>query len=146
MATMTFAEAESILDKAGRALQENSCTDLKPYSLLQIDSALKLRIANEYLFLSGKADFETQFTEGLRLYSGIPMQIGLQFFDDFNPIDCETMEFKHPEFASRETAESFGNFCKSVGSGDPLFWQKIYTRIGLEFTSTSPKGNTQAHS
>ena len=32
-----------------------------------------------------------------------------------------------------ETVSSFANYLKSVGASDPLFWQKVYSHLGLSF-------------
>ena len=50
-------------------------------------------------------------------------------------------DFSDPQFLSQESASSFARYCESVGAGDADFWQKIYTRLGLEYTSASPPGN-----
>src|SRR5262245_46321093 len=87
MATMGIEEAERILDIVSRALQDRShrhcpISALKGYDLPQIDTALKLRIANEYLLLANKPDFETQFKAGVDLYDGVPWTIMSRFVPD----------------------------------------------------------------
>jgi len=157
MATMTISEAEKIIDTVSVALEDTShlhhpVSALKGYDIYQICIALKLRIANEFLSLVGRGDFEERFADGLKLYDSIPWQIMMHFVPDdqvdsmraegvFNPIDRSTMTFKDKRLASDETGSSFGDYCKSIGSKDPIYWQKIYARIGLEYTSKSPKGN-----
>lgn len=156
MATMTMAEAESILDIVSVALQDTShrhysVSALKGYDIYQIRTALKLRIANELLHLAHRDDFDEQFADGLKIYSGIPWSImrfvpgdqvdSLMAEGVFNPLDHpSTMTWER--FDSVETETSFGDYCRSLGTDDPIYWQKVYTRIGLEYTSTSPKGNT----
>lgn len=126
--------------------------DLRGYDIYQIITALKLRIANEFLLLSHRTDFDDQFAEGLKLYGSVPWQIMRSFVPDdqvdsiganpvFNPIDRSTMQWKDQRLASDETAPSFGDYCRSVGPEDPAYWQKIYARLGLEYTTTSPRGN-----
>ena len=79
--TMTISEAEEILDITSRALQDQSdpyyhrVSLLKGYDVFQIDKALKLRIANEFLFFADRDDGQTKFTEGLNTYSGLPLSI-----------------------------------------------------------------------
>jgi hypothetical protein len=108
------------------------------------------------LLLTDREDFDDCFAEGLKLYDSLPWQI-MRFVPDdqaddtdpemvFNPIDPSTMNFKDERLAVDETASSFGEYCKSIGSKDPNYWQKIYARIGLEYTSESPKGNTPVRS
>ena len=129
---MTISEAEHILEILWSALESNDCGRLKAYDLLQIDTALKLRIAKEYLFLRRKDEFEEQFESGLKLYGGMPFKLGLQF-SEFNPIDSSTMKFRDERVAALETASSFGGYCKSIRPEDPDYWRKIYTRIGLDY-------------
>ena len=157
MTTMTISEAERIIDIVSTALHETNgphypVSALKGYDVYQICTALKLRVANEFLLLTGREDFEEQFAEGLRLYDGIPWTIMRSFVPDnqvesllakpvFNPIDGSNMTFKDQRLASEETPSSFGDYCKYVGSEDPTYWKKIYTRLGLEYTPRSPRGN-----
>lgn len=156
MATMTLSEAEKILDIVSAALQDTShrhhpVSALKGYDIYQICTAIKLRIANEFLLLANRADFDGRFTEGLNLYDSIPYHV-MRFVPDnqvnnidaemvFNPIDPLTMNYKDERLAAEETVSSFGEYCKSVGSKDLIYWQKIYTRLGLQYTSESPKEN-----
>jgi len=168
---MTISEAEHILDIVSMALQSDCrpyyhpISSLQGYGVFQIDLALKLRIANEFLILSQKDDFEKQFAGSLRAYDGIPLDIIMLFVPDEEneklkraeinseefwnikmaimpqPLDSETQTFKDRRFALLETPSSFGDYCKSLGANDPIYWQKIYTRLDLDYTSASPKGN-----
>ena len=57
MATMTIAEAGRVYDIVSEALQDTSyprhaVSTLKGYDIIQIDIALKLTLANEFLLLS----------------------------------------------------------------------------------------------
>jgi hypothetical protein len=160
--TMTISEAEHILDIVSAALQDDShpfgrhpISSLKGYDMFSILTALKLRIANEFLQLVHRADFEKQFADGLKLYDSIPWQIMSSFVEDdqvgkigaapvLSPIDRTTMKFSDARLASIETGTSFADYCKSVGPKDPNYWQKIYARIGIEHTATSPRGNLPA--
>lgn len=157
MATMNISEAESILDIVSDALQDtrhrhHPVSALKGYDIYQIGTAFKLRIANEFLILADSDDFNERFTEGLKLYDSIRWTIMGTFVSDdqvdelfaegvFNPIDSATLTFKDERLAADETGSSFGDYCKSLGSKDPLYWQKIYTRADLEYTSASPRAN-----
>jgi len=167
--TMTIREAEEILDITSRALQDESdpyyhrASLLKGYDVFQIDKALKLRIANEFLFWD-RNDGQERFTEGLNSYSGLPLSIANLFVPDdqlakLNALSPDSADFfktklsimprmldsegnfKDGRLASLETPDSFGNYCKSIGATHPNYWKKVYERIGLEYTSTSPKGN-----
>ena len=160
--TMTISEAEHILDIVSVALQDDShpfgrhpISSLKGYDMFSILTALKLRIANEFLQLIHRAHFEKQFADGLKLYDSIPWQIMSSFVEDdqvgkigaapvLSPTDRTTMKFSDARLASIETGTSFADYCKSVGPKDPNYWQKIYARIGIEHTATSPRGNLPA--
>ena len=49
----------------------------------------------------------------------------------FNPIDYPTMTFKDKRLGDEECASSFGDYCSGLGTNDPIYWQKAYTRLGL---------------
>lgn len=147
MVAMTISEADEILDIVSAALQDTShrlhpVSALKGYDLHDICVALKLRIANERLQLAHSPDFEERFAERLELYGGIPWDIMMIFVPDdqvdnigprgiFHPIDPETMTFKDARLAAVETESSFGDYCKSLPPDDPLYWKKVFARIGL---------------
>jgi hypothetical protein len=155
--TMTIQEADRILDVVSAALQDEShshghaVSALQGYDIFDIVTALKLRIANEFLLLSGRSDFDAQFSDGLRLYDSIPWQIMNSFFADdqvgqigakraMSMVDPATMQLDK-RFVSVETGSSFGDFCKSLGATAPNYWQRVYDRIGIKHTSDSPRGN-----
>lgn len=157
---MTIAEAEHILGIVEAALCDDShpfghhpISELRGYEISHILAALKLRIANEFLQLVRRSDFEQRFAEGLELYDSVPWQIIRSFVADeeignigakavLSPIDSATMKFTDKRLASVETCSSFGNFCKTIGPEDPNYWQRVYARIGIEYDSRSPHGNS----
>jgi hypothetical protein len=157
MGTMTLQEAERVFDIVTDVLQDTRhlhvpVSALKGYDIYQICTALKLRVANEFLVLAGREDFEEQFGDGLKLYDTGPWHISMRVVPDeqaddihaetvFNLIDPSTLSFNDERLAAEETASSFGEYCKSIGQSDPIYWQKIYTRLGLDYTSASPRGN-----
>jgi hypothetical protein len=154
---MTLLEAERIFNSVIDALQDTShrhvpLSALRGHDIYDICTALKLRVANEYLLLVGRDDFEKLFADGLKLYDSGPSLVAMRVVPDdqvdivgaigvYNPIDPATMTFQDKRFAAEETASSLGAFCKNIGQDDPLYWQKVYTRLGLEYTSASPRGN-----
>ncbi len=157
-ATMTIREAENILNVVSAALQDEThpygqhpVSALHGYDIFEILTALRLRIANEFLQLVHRSDFDQQFSDGLRLYDSIPWQIMRSFVADdqlgqisakpvMSAVDPTTMQLdKH--VASMETGSSFGDFCKSLGSKEPNYWQYVYERISIEYTRDSPRGN-----
>jgi hypothetical protein len=177
MATMTILEAEKILDIVSVALRPenpNKCyhslcpvSSLRGYDIYQIYTALLLRLANEYLLLSVKDDFEERFASGVDLYRSIIPHIFTRFIDDNKINELKELELSSgrsaaitlemeitPNYddlmewlstderlASLAEFSSLAEYCKSLGSNDPIYWQKIYTRLGLEYTYTSPKWN-----
>jgi hypothetical protein len=155
--TMNIEEAERILDIVGTVLQNQNryaqipASALQGYDLYRILTGLKLRIANEYLLLSGRPDFEQQFSEGIKIYDGIPWSIMASVVADdqlghiaakrvMSAVDPATMQLDK-NLDSIETGSSFGDFCKSLGATDPNYWERVYERIGIEHTSHSPRGN-----
>lgn len=167
---MTVSQAEEIVDIVSKALQAESPHRLHPISLLkgydvfQIDAALKLSIANQFLYASGDPASENKFAKFVDACSAIPLAIPSSFVPDEilekldtlpvgsreyrcqmielwpSPLD-ESMHFKDERLASVETPSSFADYCKQLGTEDPLYWQKVYTRIGLEYTTKSPRGS-----
>ena len=146
---MTVSEAYYIFDIVCTALQDTShrhspVSALRGYDIYQICTALKLLIANEFLLLTGRDDFEEKFAEGVKYYESGPGIILLNFVPD-DQVDVvgakHVFDFEDPRYLSQETMSSFGRYCESVGSQDPIYWQKIYTRLGLEYASTSPTRN-----
>jgi hypothetical protein len=191
MATMTISEAEHIIDILAAALQKKQppnngenekghfwnlyhnhspLSALQGYRLPQFNAALKLRIANMFLFLTGRNDFEERFTAEIRMCMLPTAPLALFIPDDLiaklkqlaelsKILQRTSPEFRKHELPvmreinafeesywefSYETSESFGDYCRSIGVEDPIYWQKIYTRLGLEYTSSSPRGNDPA--
>jgi hypothetical protein len=139
--------------------------------VFQIDIALKLRIANWFLFVAEENDFEEKFKEVIKtctlpiltLTMFIPDDLMAKFkylaelsktlprdSSEFRKCERPIMEeyaahtewfINDKKFRSLETSESFGAYCRSIGVNDHIYWQKIYTRLSLEYTSSAPKGN-----
>lgn len=192
-ATMTVPEAEHIIAVAAEALTDDRngrgwphiwrpMSLLQGHDVFQIDSALKLGIANEFLCLElcrrslrehpehcadehGQEEkWKSDFEKYVQACGVVPWHIDSGFVPDEDLAKLEQLDPRSWEYqrlkleiapsrldvklkderrANLETRSSFANYCRSVGAEDPLYWQKIYTRIGLEYTSTSPKGNAQ---
>lgn len=167
---MTLLESENILDIVSEALLAESISSfhplssLKGFSLYEIDTALKLRCAHEYLYLSLKGNYSDEFESIKNKFGGIPFSIESLFVEDSklqklqqlepnsreyrsykikispNPLNS-SFEFKDQKSGELETIDSVCNYCEYLGNSDKLYWQKIYTRIGLEYTSDSPSKN-----
>ena len=124
---------------------------LRGYDIVQICTAFKLLVANEFVLYANREVFEEKvgeekFMKGLAWYESGPLNVvGPNFVADDQAdvalLPESAFEFDDPRFLSQETASSFAKYCRSVGADDPHYWQKIYTRLGLEYTSTSPPGN-----
>ena len=154
--SLSWNEAVRIVGIVQAALQEecerfHPVSALKGYSIRQIDSAMKLHVANEVLISGHRADFSKFFEEGLKLYGGAVMSAMLTFVADedvnkrgasvsFPLIDEHTRKI-NPEFADIEQTESFGQFCLAMGADNPAYWQKVYERIGLRYGAHAPQAN-----
>lgn len=172
--TMTLTEADAIRDIVCSALLRedrpypghmfHSLSALEGHSVYEIDTAIKLIVANEFLSIAQEPDSSEQLSVRTKELGGIPLHVVTTFVPDedfnrlediepgsneFRELQCAIMPdvfesldppiFKDKRFASLEGLESFGEYCMSVGADDPLYWQKVYTRIGLEYTSESPR-------
>jgi hypothetical protein len=159
MATMTVSEACYVAFDIVAAELKGGChghlhhpvSALKGYDIVQICTAFKLLVASEFLFyrclgqMTESDEYEEKFTEGVKLYEVFPLHlVGPSFVAD-DEVDVlipkPAFEFDDPRFLSQETASSFAEYCRSLGANDSMYWQKVYTRLGLEYTSTSPRGN-----
>jgi hypothetical protein len=172
MSTMTLEQSFKIVGIVADALTAKEPNDLhfhpmrrlQGYDIIHIDSALKLRLANDYLIYSKRLDFESKFAESIKMYGEIPWGIIGIFADDdkFDHLisltgtpeyrrylielmpdnfDLETNKFKDERINRLETMDSFSIFCKAIGFEKPDFWEQVYGRLGLEYTSESPQGN-----
>ena len=157
-----FAEGRQVYGKYPVSL-------LQGWDLFQIGMAQKLYIANAFLLFAKRDDSEEKFTAILEHFDPAMLIIAPEFVEDqeldelrqlsktysedshefesrrirMSPCfwDNSTLTFKDKRVAASETPSSFGSYCRSVGAKDSVYWQKTYTRIGLEYTSTSPRGN-----
>jgi len=167
---MSINEAESIIDLISSALQDNRYGHLLPISLLgnyniyDIDTALKLRVAREFLAaFNGSISLEefenlVENVYGSALLNIYPRLVSDNKLDELSALQPGTREyfrkemeielnahnengFKDDKFSSLETIASFSAFCKEISGDDPLYWQKVYTRLGLRYTEKSPQAN-----
>lgn len=102
---------------------------MKGYSNAQIFAATKLDIAKLFLVFSNVNRME-MYQKAVDHYSMCFLYIELMF---------EEQEYE-PVHVSDESIASFAGYCRSLGTQDSLYWQKIYTRIGLDYYSSIPKG------
>jgi len=148
--TMTFSQAQHVYDIVAESLLNARArgripvSALQGYDIFEICTAHKLQVANEFLLLAGRDDFEQRFTEGVELYDRIPLHLTMVVVPD-NELDAtvprHVFDFQDPRFLSEETPSSFAAFCRTLGAQNPIYWQQVYTRLNLEYSSTSPRGN-----
>jgi hypothetical protein len=150
MATMTIPEAYRLNDILSAAFQDTTSdpyipvSALEGYDIVQICTAFKLKIANELLLLTGRDNFEERFAELVQHYEKVPLLVMMTVMpDDQIDVDGVGLAFDcmDPQYLSQELVSSFATYCRHVGPDNPLYWQMIYTRLGLEYTSTSPQKN-----
>jgi hypothetical protein len=99
-----------------------------------------LQIANEFLIWSQTGQLEEKFAKKVNFWAQAPFVLKMAYAAEARRAK-RTFNFDDPGILAMETEESFGKFCQSIGYGDPIFWQKIYTRLRLEYTESSPRGN-----
>lgn len=153
---MQLSEARTIVSTVGNALQMQTSVALykpdsflKGYSKTQIEHALKLLAADQFLSIGNTHDQAT-FNQAIATYDSALYQI----FSFFVP-DHEFQEYSQLEFGSAaanamrarfsdseripnvETVGSFVNFCRHIGGAGPLYWQKVYTHLGLPYDPAS---------
>jgi len=165
---MNLDKAEEIVKVFSIALQGKKTTlpvrrksDLKGFTLSEIDTACKLIIARNYLEFNGTPEGDDLFKKvvgnfGFSIYGIFTLFVDDEEFNELEKMDRSSTDYKkklstlvskganenNPEyqkFLQLETMESFGNFCRHVGKDDPLYWQKIYTHLGLRYDPDSPK-------
>jgi len=163
-APLTPETAEPILDIVAEALQQDDglpyhpLSSLQGYDVLQVDSALKLRIANDFLLLSLHGR-EAELDDIAKQWETIPFHVVTSFVRDdernkLKSVPKGSREYmglqikmsphgmiNDTEFSSLEVLSSFVKFCRHVGAADSLYWQKVYTRIGLPYEKRCPQGN-----
>ena len=155
LTTMTLQEAEHIIFEVVLVAMEDKrhryrpISALKGYDMHQICVAYKLVIANQFLGLAHRKDSLKEFENQTQGAGALLLAIQTTFVPDDHVDDAVAtgvFDSLDPQFLSVETPDSFGRFCVSVGADHPLFWQKIYTRLGLEYNEKSPKGNNPVQS
>jgi hypothetical protein len=158
MTTMTVSEAHYVVFDIVAAEVANGrrghfhhpVSALKGYDIVGICAAFNLLVANEFLLYADREVFEEKvgeekFAAGVRLYETGPLNVvGSKFVAD-DQVDVlvakHAFKFDDQRFLSQETASSFAEYCRRLGADDPLYWQKVYSRLELEYTSDSPRGN-----
>jgi len=103
----------------------------------------------------GDSDVEAKFEETLNLYQSFAASLLSTFVPDEEVDAIDQLPPKSPEriilraklmkrgitgsspeseqWLHLETPDSFADYCKHVGADHPLYWEKIYTRIGQQY-------------
>ena len=164
---MTLEEAKKISDNvintfAQKPRNEVLCeSQLHGRSFFEIHSAFALVIALSRQLgaydpnLNDKAHKQADLIAGLVTsfpMSVIPDEVAnrLSVFpkdsDDYKKAFVKAMIanadkwHSNPAWGKLETLNSFNQFCWTLDPKDSLYWQKIYTHLGLPYDSESPKG------
>jgi hypothetical protein len=164
---MNLDKAQEIVKVVSEAIEGKKTTlqvrrksDLKGFTISEIDTACKLITAWSYLEFTGTPEDAALFKKVVDNYGFILIGFFMTFqedkeCDELEKMDRSTMKYKrklatlvarstwenNPEykkFLELESIESFGNFCRHVGRDDPIYWQKIYTHLGLRYDPDSP--------
>ncbi len=163
--TLTPETAETILDIMGEALQQDDGlpyhprSSLKGYDVFQVDTALKLRTANDLLLLTTMGR-EAELDDRVKQVESVALHVYTLFVDDAERNKLLTVPrgsreytslnmkmspapsaIKDPKLGKLELLSSFAKYCRHVGAKDPLYWQKIYTRLDLPYSKACPRGN-----
>ena len=124
MATMTMLEANHILDIIFKELQDTShrhrpVSALEGYDICQIDSAVKLQIANKFLHCALKSNPVECFADAMKVYGLAIGVVTLNFVpdDQVDDIGAESVfgldpdyTYKDKRIGSLETESSFANY------------------------------------
>jgi len=166
---MNLDKAQEIVKVFSEAIQGKKTTlpvrrksDLKGFTIFEIDTACKLITARNYLEFTGAPEGDALFKKVVDNYGFILTGFFITFIEDeeFNELekmDRNSTDYKkklstfglkganenNPEyqkFLQLETMESFANFCRHIGRDDPLYWQKIYSHLGLPYNTEYPIG------
>ena len=166
-AVMTLAEADRIIDIVLEALQADDDIPFHPvsrlqgYDLLQFVAAVKLRLASMSLALAETGAPSERFDEEVTFWESGPFNSfsslfipdiefhklrhlprdSKEYYDTVMLLKCSTSDER---FLELETISSFAEYCRFVDPSDPLFWEKIYDRIGLPYSGMISKGNQPA--
>jgi hypothetical protein len=165
---MTLAKAHRIVEISVDAFASKPTTNFCPRSALrghsfaEISKAFSLVIAARRQIAEEDADLRKSCDEFAKLAAGHvawldQMVVSDASFDRLSRIPIDSPERKRAlvdahiasraenqkqsdELGQAETQESFHRFCCSLDHRDPLFWQKVYTRLGLPYDESSPIG------
>ena len=118
--------------------------------LVEICTAFNLLVANEFLLYADRDVFdekvgEEKFSKGVELYASVPSGVVGTFVAD-DQVDVASLpedafELDDPLIPIPEKRHRPSpSIADSSAQDDPLYWQKVYVRLELEYTSASPTG------
>jgi len=166
--TLTPETAEPILDIVSEALQQDAyygtpyhpLSSLNGHDVFQVDTALKLRTANDLLLLASQGR-EAELDDRAKQVETIPQHVATQFVEDSELNKLCSVPRKSPEYmrlqmeimpdalcgamdsklGQLELLSSFATYCQYVSAKDPLYWQKVYSRLDIPYCKACPRGN-----
>lgn len=137
-------------------------SELQGYSFKEITIAMKLRVAREYQHCGDDPSALAAFQKRVdSAYGALAAGMRGQFvadskIDELAHLSPYSREFQFamtrlanaawmgdendPDYQGwlqEETITSFANYCHHVGVDDPLYWQKIYTHLGIPYEPRS---------
>lgn len=167
--SMTLDRAEQIFQTVVAATTPQPRPIVRPLSDLgvcsfdEITIAMKLRLACEYQHCASDPSAAADFPKRVETYDVFSLGLRSAFVPDakfaklaqFRPgseeakmeaicLASSCRDKSDPEYQNwlnQETIPSFANFCRHTGADDPLYWQKVYSHLGLQYGPSSPRGN-----
>jgi hypothetical protein len=131
------------------------------YSLFDIHHAYALVIALRRQLAAYEPNMKSEAYKYADLVAGLVVSVPAmvlpdQEVDRLTQIPNDTNEYKrikmgiiveqinrwnsNPVWGKQEAIDSFNKFCWLLDPKDTLYWQKVYTHLGLPYDSDSPKG------
>lgn len=164
---MTLEKAQQIVEKVVAAVSLPSAplvrrmSELGGYSFDQIEIAIKLSVAHDYCECSAAPSASVAFRKKVAAYDAVFVSLPGSFvpdikIDEIAHLKPDSMEYRramlrlatewkdetNPDYQRwlrSETITSFGNFCLHIGTRDSLYWQKVFTYLGLAYGPTTTR-------
>lgn len=162
---MTLRKAQHVVERVVAEVTSPSAvlvrrmSELGGYDLEQIQVAMKLCVARDYLACSRTPSALTTFRKQVDRYDAVFVSLPCSFvpdgmLDKFAHQKPDSREHKqamlclvaewcdhanpaHQRWVHSETITSFGRFCEHVGSHDAQFWPKVFAHLELPYEGTS---------
>ena len=161
---MTLDKSEELVNMYSRLLGREPMpmayrmSELGGYTVTEMGIAIQLQAAFEYQAYGHKPSSSTKFEERLHTYrSGARLLMKFLPNSEFDKLahlsnqdrdDALCMLTSDLMFGEAEPLgefkgidiDSFLDYCRQIGANDSLYWQKIYTHLGLPYEPNSPCG------